>query len=104
MDPDAQPQRSTPGRTQRARKSGRCPDPDCRDQAGQQYQGHQAGTISSDTEGIQVQFRGNLEGMPGKISSDAEGIQMEFRGYSGGIPMKFWVFRFWGHEKHNVFV
>ena len=57
---------------------------------------------SSDTEGMQMQFRRHQNGIPEKTSSDTEGLQMEFRRYSGGIPMKFWVFRFWGRKKHHV--
>ena len=34
----------------------------------------------------------------GIMSSDTEGIQMEFVGYSRGILMKFGVFKFWGAQ------
>ena len=78
-------------------KPERCPDPDCRDQSGrffcsqpeQQYQEHQAGTLSSHAEGIQMRFRWKPGGIPGKYifrpRGYSDGIPKVFRGYSDEI-------------------
>ena len=93
-------------------KPERCPDPDCRDQSGrsfcsqpeQQYQEHQAGTLSSHAEGIQMRFRWKPGGIPGKHifrpRGYSDGIPRVFRGYSD----EFLGIQVLGSQKNTTFL